>query len=105
MPSHARPLALGLLHVAPGTPAAARTRARVALALRANRDGYALAETLEFGTSTLKDNLQYNALEDLATRLDAHALIVAGPLDVRRVHEIADHLRLVVVQHDSAGAS
>jgi hypothetical protein len=104
MPSHARPLALGLLHVAPGTPTAARTRARVALALRANRDGYALAETLEFGTSTLKDDLQYDALEDLAARLDAHAFIVAGPLDVNRVHKIADHLRLVVVEHDTTSS-
>lgn len=101
MPSHARPLALGLLHVAPGTPAAARTGDRVALALRANNEGYALVETLEFGTSTLKDDLQFNALEDLAAHLDAHALVVAGPLDVARVHEVADHLRLVVVEHDT----
>lgn len=104
MPSHARPLALGLLHVPPGTPAAARTKARVAVALRANRDGYGLVETLEFGTSTLKDDLQFDALEDLATRLDAHALVVAGPLDVGRIHEIADHLRLVVVEHDGAAS-
>jgi hypothetical protein len=104
VPSHSRPLALGLLHIAPGTPAGARTRARVALALRANRDGYGLVETLEFGTSTLKDNLQFDSLEDLATRLDAQALVIAGPLDAGRIHEIADHLRLVVVEHDDAAS-
>lgn len=104
MPSHARPLALGLLHVAPGMPAGARAKARVALALRANRDGYGLVETLEFGTSTLKDDLQFNALEDLATRLDAHALVVAGPLNMGRIHEIADRLRLVVVEHNDTAS-
>lgn len=104
MRSYARPLALGLLQVAPGTPAAARTRARVALVLRANRDGYGLVEILEFGASTVRDDLQFHALADLATRLDAHALVVAGPLDMGRVHEIADQVRLVVVEHDGAAS-
>lgn len=97
MASHPRPLALGLLHLAPRTPPAARTTARVDIALRANRNGYALVETFEFGTSTLMDDLQLRDVEELAERLDVHALVTAGPVDHERVAKIADRLRLVIV--------
>jgi hypothetical protein len=97
MASHPRPLALGLLHVATGTPPAARTQARVDIALHSNRNGYALVETFEFGTSTLTDDLQLRDLEELAERLDVHALVTAGPVDHDRVAKIADRLRLVIV--------
>ena len=97
MASYPRPLALGLLHVAAGTPPTARTQARVDIALRANRVGYALVETFEFGTNALTDDLQLRGVEEWAERLDVHALMTAGPVDHDRVAKIADRLRLVIV--------
>jgi hypothetical protein len=92
-----RPLAIGLLYLPEGTGTAERSRARVALALRANDEGYALLETLEFGVSGLRDDLQFQAVEALAARLDVQALIVSGAVNLERVEKLAELWRLVVV--------
>jgi hypothetical protein len=93
----ARPLAIALLHLPEGTAApAGRTQARVALALRANDAGYALVETFEFGAGGLRDDLQFQAVEELAAQLDVQALIVAGAVDPDRVEKVAARWRLVV---------
>ena len=92
-----RPLAVALLHLPECTTTpAGRTRARVALALHANATGYALVETFEFGASGLRDDLQFQAVEDLAGRLDVQAVIVAGAVDPYRVEKLAAQWRLVV---------
>jgi hypothetical protein len=93
-----RPLAIGLLHLPEGAAAAKRTRARVALALRANAEGYALLETFEFGVRGLRDDLQFQAVEDLAARLDVQALIVGGAVDGERVEKLAEQWRLLVMR-------
>ena len=100
--AYLRPLALGLIQlgliqVPEGTRGTARSAARIALALRANEEGYALVETLEVGGNGLKDDAQFQALEELAVRLDIEALLVSGPVDEAWVEELAGRLRLVVV--------
>jgi hypothetical protein len=103
MASYLRPLALGLIQVPEGSwETATRSQARIALALRANKEGYALVETLEVGVNGLKDNAQFATLEELAVRLDAEALLVSGEVDEERVEEMAGRLRLVVVPAESA---
>lgn len=93
----ARTLAVALLHWPEGTTTPAeRTRARVALALHANDTGYALVETFEFGAGGLRDDLQFQAVEELAAQLDVQALIVAGAVDPDRVEKVAARWRLVV---------
>jgi hypothetical protein len=98
MASHVRPLALGLIQVPEGAwETATRSQARIALALQANKEGYALIETLEVGVNGLKDDAQFATLEELAVRLNVEALLVSGPVDGARVEELAGRLRLVVV--------
>jgi hypothetical protein len=93
----ARPLAVAVLHLPEGTTTpAGRTRARVALALHANDSGYALVETFEFGAGGLRDDLQFQAVEELAGRLDVQSVIVAGAVDPDRVERLAARWRLVV---------
>lgn len=98
MASHVRPLALGLLQVPEGEwETATLSQARIAVALQANAEGYALVETLEVGVNGLKDDAQFATLEELAVRLDAEALLVSGQVDEERVQEMAGRLRLMVV--------
>jgi hypothetical protein len=92
-----RPLALGLLHFPEGTGTSERSRARVSLALRANNRGYALLETFGFGMSGLRDDLQFQEVEDLVARLDVQGLIVAGAIDVERVEKLAELWRLILI--------
>jgi hypothetical protein len=65
------------------------------MALLAHSKGYSLIETFE--TNALKEDAAFRALEELAVRLDADALVVTGPVDAPRVHEMADRVRLVVI--------
>jgi hypothetical protein len=104
MASYLRPLALGLIHVPEGSwETATRSQARIALALQANKEGYALVETLEVGVNGLKDDAQFATLEELVVRLDAEALLVSGQVDDERVQEMAGRLRLVVVAVGEGG--
>jgi hypothetical protein len=101
MPSYPGPLAVGLLQVPQHTSQAARTRARIALALKAAAEGYALIETFEAGSNGLQEDVAYLALEDLAVQLDAGALVYAGDVDLARVQDVADRARMVLVQADA----
>lgn len=99
MPSRPPALAVGLLALPPHAPARERSEARVALALLALRHGYALAECVETDGSPSSQDAALDAVEELAVRLDADGLAVAGQLDDDRVEELAARVRLVVLRH------
>jgi urease gamma subunit len=71
---------------------------RVSLALRAAREGYAMAEVFDVGDPLVKDEAVFAALEELAGRIDAQAVVIAGRVDRARVHDIADRVRLMVLE-------
>lgn len=50
------------------------------------------------------DERAWRALEDLARELDVDAVVHAGPVDVGRVHRIADRIRLMVIAVDAVDA-
>jgi len=70
------------------------------LALFANDEGYALVETFEVGDSATRDAATLLALEELAHRVEAVALIVSGNVDREKVEAIAEWVRMVVVGRD-----
>ena len=91
-----RPLEVGVVHAGAHAQLLERTEARIALALFANDEGYALAETFEVDGNAVRDEVTLQAVSALAERLDAEALIVSGPVDRDSVQEIADRVRMVV---------
>jgi hypothetical protein len=97
MPSYPGSLAVGLLHVPTNATQTERTQARIALALKAVSEGYALIETYETDGNGVKDDAAFRALEELTVVVDAQALVYAGAVDIARINEVADRARLVVV--------
>jgi hypothetical protein len=55
--------------------------ARLQLAVRTNDDGYALLETFHVIGDPMRDEGTYAAVEALARRFDADALLVLGAID------------------------
>jgi hypothetical protein len=98
MTIYPRPNAIGLVHLSASAPQAQRTEARIALAVRAAEEGYALIETYETGGNRLKEDVALQALEDLASRLDVVAVFYSGDVNHARVREIAERLRLVIMR-------
>ena len=74
-----------------------RRQARVALALYANDESYALVETFEVDGSTARDAATLLALEELAARVEATAVIVSGDVDREKVEAIAEWVRMAVI--------
>jgi hypothetical protein len=66
------------------------------MALRANEEGYALIDTFEIDGRPVRDDSTLQALEELAERLEASALLVSGVVDRQRVDGIADRTRMVI---------
>ena len=94
MPDLSNALAVGLLWVDPcGPPVRAL---RLALSLRAAREGYAVAEVFQLRRS--RDEAVYDRAEQLAVDLDAQAVFIMGAVDRGRVDELAERARLVVVE-------
>lgn len=91
------PYAVGLVHLPVSATERERTEARIALALRAAEEGYALIETYESGGNGLREDAALQALEELAVRLDAAALFYVGPVNLVRVRDIAKRVRMVIV--------
>jgi hypothetical protein len=91
-----RPVALAILHMAEHLTDVEKRRARVALALRANDEGFALAETFQVDPRRFRESAVLDALESLAGRLDASHVIVVGDIDAERVEEIAARIRMTV---------
>ena len=97
MPVYPGSLAVGLPHLPTNASQAERTQARIALALKAASDDYALIETFETNGNAVKDEAAFQSLAELATRLDAEALVHAGGVDLHRIRAIAEHVRMVLV--------
>lgn len=91
-------LAVGLLHVPLATMPAERRRRRVELAVAAAESGYALAETFEMSDNALQEDVAFQELEAVAAQVDAAAVVVAGAVDLQRVHGVAVRVRMVVVE-------
>jgi hypothetical protein len=96
VPFIARPLAVGILRAERYASVSTRSRMRVALALFANDEGYALAETFEVDGNAMRDEATMRGVAELAERLDAEALIVSGAVDRKALEEIADRVRMVI---------
>lgn len=98
MTIYPRPNAVGLVQHPVSASQAQRTEARIALAVRAAEEGYALIETYETGDNRLKEDLALQALDDLASRLDVVAVIYSGDVDYVRLRAIAERLRLIMIR-------
>jgi len=92
-----RPLVVGLVHLPVSALPAERRQARVGLVLYANEEGYALVETFEVDGNPATDAANLLALEELAVRVEAAAVIVSGSVDIEKVEVIAEWTRMVVV--------
>jgi len=98
-----RPLAVGLVHQPVSALPSERKQARIDLALHANAEGYALVETFEVDDSATRNAATLLALEELAQRVEAVALIVSGDVDREKVEAIAEWVRMVVIQTKTGG--
>ena len=91
------PLIIGVLQLPPYVTHSQRSQARVALTIHAQTEGYALLEIFEVSGQPVKDDAAYAAIEDLADRTDAHALLLAGRVDRRRLARIAHEVQMNVL--------
>jgi hypothetical protein len=91
------PLAVGLFHLPENALADRRRRVRIEIALRANREGYALLETFDTNGSDhgLVDAL--DAIRALADHHDVHALLILGPVDQQKVEDLAYTHTLIIL--------
>jgi hypothetical protein len=91
------PLAVGLFQLPENALADRRRRVRIEIALRANREGYALLETFDTNGSThgLADAL--DAIRALAGHHDVHALLVLGQLDQQKIEDLAYTHTLIIL--------
>jgi hypothetical protein len=98
MRGHPRPLAIGILGLSWRAREQQQREARIAIALRANVEGYALLETFQLTGTTGGDENVYDVVEALARRLDATAVVLRGQVDLHRVDVLAERARLTVVR-------
>jgi hypothetical protein len=105
MSSSATRLAVGLLHHRPYAGQSERRQNRIELALIAVAKGYALVEVFETGSNGLSQDLAFQELEAVARQADAAALVWGGDVDVARVCDVADRLRLMILPALSANTS
>jgi hypothetical protein len=97
MPSYLTRLAVGLLQHRPYASQPERSQSRIELALKAAGAGFALVEIFETGGNGLREDVAFEELEVVARQVDAAAVVVAGEVDIERVHEVAARLRMVVL--------
>jgi hypothetical protein len=91
-----RPVALAVVHRDARLTERDKRQMRVTLALRANDEGYALAETFEIDPLRFGESAVLDAFEDLAVRLDASHVFVTGNVDAARIDRIAERVRMTV---------
>jgi hypothetical protein len=91
-----RPVALAVVHFGEYLTDRERREARVDLVLKANDEGYALAELFEIDPRRFREAAVLAAFAELAERLDASHVFVAGEVDRAQVEEIADDVRMTV---------
>jgi hypothetical protein len=94
--AYPRPVALAVVHFGEHLTDRERRAARVDLALKANDEGYALAEMFEIDPRRFRELAVLAAFAELAERLDASHVFIAGDVDRSRVEEIADDVRMTV---------
>jgi hypothetical protein len=75
-----------------------RADLRISLTLHAADEGYAVAEVFEVGAGHARDEAAFAALEELAERIDAQAVVMSGPVDRARVEDVAGRVRLMVFE-------
>jgi hypothetical protein len=95
-------LAVGLLHHRPYAGQPERSQGRIDLALIAAAQGYALVEVFDTGSNGLSQDIAFQELEAIARQVDAVAVVWSGNVDVARVGDVADRLRLVIHPHLTA---
>ena len=98
MTDHSRPLAIAILGLPDRASDFQQRTARIAVALAANVEGYALLEIFQLPGTTRGDEPVYNAVETLAVRMEVAAVILSGIVDDRRVDAMAERVRLTVVK-------
>ena len=98
-----RPVAVGLVRHPPGTGDARRRRVRIEQALRADEEGYALADIVEIDDVILREDGALLVVEGMAVRFDAYAVLVTGAVDRARVEDLAERLRLLLVDVPEPG--
>ena len=92
------PLAVGLFQLPETALADRRRRVRIEIALRANREGYALLETFDTGASAHGLDDAIDAIRVLAGHHDIHALLVLGDLDQVKIEDLAYAHTLVTLR-------
>jgi hypothetical protein len=98
-------LAVGLLHHRPFASQSERSRSRINLALLAASHGFALVEVFETGSNGLREDIAFQELEAVARQVDAVAIVWSGNVDLARVRDVADRLRLVIIPAMSPAVS
>ncbi len=92
------PLAVGLFHLPKNVLADRRRRVRIEIALRANREGYALLETFDTSESAQSLDDALDAIRALARHHDIHAVLTLGELDPAKLEDLAYAHTLVTLQ-------
>jgi hypothetical protein len=92
------PLAVGLFHLPENVLADRRRKVRIEIALRANREGYALLETFDASGSAHGLDDALDAIRVLAKHHDIHAVLTLGDLDAAKMEDLAYAHTLVTLQ-------
>jgi len=107
MSTPTRPLVVGVVQHDPEADELSRSKKRVALALYARREGFALHETFELYGDQDRDAPAISDLGRLITDLPIDTVLVCGPVETDRLglSEFPDPLALrPVPPHDLRGA-
>jgi hypothetical protein len=92
------PLAVGLFHLPDSALADRRRQARIDIALRANREGYALLETFDASGPEHHLDDALDAIRALADHHDIHAILIYGDLDPGKLEDLAYSHTLVTLR-------
>ncbi len=96
MEAYPRPLVIGLLGLDPYASPAQWHADRAVVEASAEREGYSLLEIFEVTGEGWVDDATYSAVEGLATRAGAVALMTRGSVSRKRVAQIAGRCGLTV---------
>ena len=96
------PLAVGLFHLPANALAGRRRRARIEIALRANREGYALLDTFDTSGPEHGQDDALNAVRVLTEHHDLHAVLLLGDLDQAKVDDLVIEHSLITLRVDEA---